>query len=592
MKILIIIVFVLYFCFASKSITFDFYSHLGKLKSCFDNNVDIESVLRDINIETNEIMIKCGNKSSLLGEYQQFLGNASTILSKNSKFIDTQSSEFIQFANNLVEIISKSNFAAMDEHLVDIMSIVAMTHSQESSDSGILNRFINLIPSLNFKMDKKPIDGAFSKLSISIKYFAAESIKRNYKRIILKYDKKDVIEDQKLFIEDFMAISNEFTSDLDSKYLIIIIRNLQKLEFESNSDDLKPVLNSLANIFKKQRGNMKISELVIDFIFSYKVAFVLQSAELCEDYFYLIYLSCNSFNYLGNKLKEIPDNIKEFLSGYLISIDLISRAYEYTAVLYQLNGELTENALNSVITATKQLRQLYKSDGLVANLIKLDYTDIALHIQKTLVNIFNDPSDELNFFTCKSGVYLSFIGFELFDGRIRDYESADLIGSVGRLMNASSINRRLDISAEVDEVLPIIDVLLENTLNTFDYRLEIIKNQEFPYYIKFIQLHPSEMARSVYTDIFLSKYISSNLSPDPVHFSSIESFEIGDKLGVYICAFQSIFEYYLKRPSDAKLAYLKEFYHFLKSEKLLSKTQMTLIENRTSLRSLNRRKFK
>lgn len=94
--------------------------------------------------------------------------------------------------------------------------------------------------------------------------------------------------------------------------------------------------------------------------------------------------------------------------------------------------------------------------------------------------------------------------------------------------------------------------------------------------IELINLHPSQDLINTYTDIFCCQYIS-NFPLQFNRFDTIRFFQITDEKNVYMSAFLSFLEKYVKYKSHSK--YLGEFYKFLKDSKLVSKTELIIIEN-------------
>lgn len=356
---------------------------------------------------------------------------------------------------------------------------------------------------------------------------------------------------------------------------INLVNSMHRFDFQLHPEWLSPSLEVLKGLLLMKRTQIDFQSAVIYFILSEKVLVSLPDDRVIDSFAILLALALREKEISAARIEAMSLEMIRHFRPYSNLVKDITKIFSCLRIIQSLDNDSTEASFRMAISAITNLRSMESTDPILHQIIKIDY-DILKSAITRFFRIYTNESNPLFINSWKTVCMLGLLCYNLSEGNLRKNSSVNIATSIGYLLlfhNKASKNYLTEL---INDILPIIDEVIESTfINVKDVNIPM-NFTRLAGTIQLIQLHPSQDSINSYTDRICCQYIL-NVPSQYNRYESIHSFRITDKRNVYIPAFLSFLDDYLKGNSTHS-TYLKEFYKFLKDSKLVSKTESIIVE--------------
>jgi hypothetical protein len=252
-----------------------------------------------------------------------------------------------------------------------------------------------------------------------------------------------------------------------------------------------------------------------------------------------------------------------------------------------LNDNSSEDDFNRAVDAFDTLILLKNRNQFAKQALSADFDYISsflMTLQNTLMNVHHP----LNALSMKIVGMIGYLCHDLIESEnaiISSYSS--IVLGYGTYLIKNEPNSCEHVNRFIHDFQPKIAIALEYLLKNFNniyFQAFILKAA-----IRFALLIPDVRVSRSFIDRFCSNFISNSVS-NYNRYETIKDIEIADEKGVYISSFLTFLERYVILPDESQLPYLRDFYSFLKDSKLLSKTELIILEgNFNGFRQISKR---
>lgn len=567
------------FVTASKLSKFNFRSCLNNLKIALNSGGNIRPILFSFNRETS-----------------RFYSLAAAV-HFDSKFY----SEYISIKEEIICLlhnIESNNFKIEEIDIFNVFLYEELSkyeHYFSRSTLHIVLSFLIRASSRNILEDAKDLS---AKLLVKL---TPEQIEEFIKFKIIDFKgsswsnldnkiKKLSGDDQEEIFSVICQVADDNNTNIKVKSYEILAERLEVLDFDLHPDWLVPILDAFVVFFINNIKSSRFPVSVGHFLFSHKILEIMRNSEYNPSYSLLLYFVLKDREIFNLKAGSLLSTFAESPYSYsLASTFALCRSIQ---IINRIDNHFNEENLNVVVTALDNLILLKENNEFSRRALSADCENIS-SIISNFEEITMNSRHGLNKIGMKIVGMVGYLCHDLVDdeGFIIDSHS-NIISGYGAFLLKSDPNSCEYVSRFIQDFQPKIVIALEYFLKKA--KDQFIQDLNLPAVIKFIQLIPDINQRNSLTDRFCSCFISDAI-PDYNRYNTIQYFEINDKPGVYMTSFLTFLTNYARSPSESQLPYLRDFYLFLKDSKLLTKTELMILENKfngfkLSFKRINRAK--
>lgn len=562
MKLLLVFCF-LGCCFCSSLINYNFDAILDEFKRKLSVGEDITPLLERFNEETRaletETSVSILKKSVAAKDEIIKLLMQSGSISFNTPAMQT-------FQDNLIKDLKSHDRLFSTENLESIVGFLV-----KASPSTEISEYVSVVS----KMVRKLTPDQAVRL-IQTREFTrlTSNLAGSKSSDTMELSTQD---DQLATYSLIMEIFNS-NKPVDIAFLRSLMGKLMNLNMTEHPEWLEPILSTMKKAIFDLKHDRVICEHAINFIFQESVVSALPESKLLDSYAIIMHATRRAhFAIFTEKLNLIPSEMRGKLQGYHVLIEDISKLYKLIGFVTNLNGKSRELDFNLAFRALAELKQKSRSSGLAKEIVVLEY----LNVQNSFSGVddaFGNENHALHLNAWKLSFMVGALYFDLVDGQRKINTSSNIISGIGYVLQVASKNSSIEYPSDyVQQILPQIDELSEMSLNYIIDSKIPFTIQQLNAITKAFRLNPVQSKGNAFVNRFCAQYISDRPS-EPNRFTALERFDLNDGRGVHLSAFLTFLQNYFENPSSAKLNYLREYFTFMKSWKLLSKSEIIFIE--------------
>jgi hypothetical protein len=573
--VLISFLFLVDFLAASNLSKFNFRKDLNDLKLVLNSNGNIAPILEDFNMETNRFYSP--NNSWFTPEiHREYISIKEEIicLLYNDYFTDFKLDEIFIFHLLLFEELKKFDtyFSLDNFHIV--LSFLIKASSDETIDQSR-----NIATNLAVKLSPLQFQEFLKCIIVDFKSSKSSNVNSKIKEI------SDSVDQDQIF-SIICEASNKNNENIQVKSYEILATRLEIIDFDVHPDWVVPIIESLSILFSRNIESSMFSLLVGHFVFSEKIVNIMKNSSFNQSYALLLYFVLKNqeiiklyAGYIFNHFRESP-----YTSTFGTSLALIQKIQIISPIL---NDNSSENDFKRVVDLFDTFIILKDMNQFAKQVLSADFEYIFSFVSK-IENILINEKHHLNALGMKIVGIIGYLCHDLSESEddiINSYSS--IVLGYGRFLTKNEPNSCEHVKRFIQDFQPKMAIALE-------YLFQKLNNayvQDFIFRgtIRFALLIPDVRVSRSYIDRFCANFIS-NFVPDYNRFETIRDIEITDKKGVYLSSFLKFLESYVLLPNESQLPYLRDFYSFLKDSKLLSKTELIILEgNFNGFRQISKR---
>jgi hypothetical protein len=573
--VLISFLFLVDFLAASNLSKFNFRKDLNDLKLVLNSNGNIAPILEDFNMETNRFYSP--NNSWFTPEiHREYISIKEEIicLLYNDYFTDFKLDEIFIFHLLLFEELKKFDtyFSLDNFHIV--LSFLIKASSEETIDQSR-----NIATNLAVKLSPLQFQEFLNCIIVDFASSKSSNVNSKIKEI------SDSVDQDQIF-SIICEASNKNNENIQVKSYEIIATRLEIIDFDVHPDWVVPIIESLSILFSRNIESSKFFLLVGHFVFSEKIVNIMKSASFNQSYALLLYFVLKNQEIIKLYAGFIFTHFREspYTSTFATSLALIQNIQIISS---NLSDNSSEDDFNRAVDAFDTLIILKDMNQFAKQVLSADFEYISSFVSK-IENILINENHPLNALGMKIVGMIGYLCYDLIESEddiIISYSS--IVSGYGTYLIKNEPNSCEHVNRFIHDFQPKMAIALEycfQKLNNAYVHDFILKSA-----IRFALLIPDVRVSRSFIDRFCVRFIS-NSDPDYNRYETIKDIEIIDKKGVYLSSFLTFLESYVLLPNESQLPYLRDFYSFLKDSKLLSKTELIILEgNFNGFRQISKR---
>jgi hypothetical protein len=563
--VLISFLFLINFLAASNISKFNFRKDLNDLKLTLNLNGNIGPILHDFNKETTRFY---SSKTIRITPeiYREYISikEEMIFLLYNGCSTNFGIGEIVTFNLVLLEELKKYK----DYFSLDTLHII-LSFLLKSSSKQIIDESRDLATKLAHKLKPSQFQEFVNDIIVDLKSSESFNIDSKIKEISNSFDQEQIF-------SVICEASNKNSENIQVKSYEILATKLEIIDFDVHPDWLVPIIESLDILFSRNVESSIFSLLVGHFVFSEKIVNIMKSASFNQSYALLLYFVLKNQDiiklyagYIFTHFRESP-----FAFTFGTSLALIQNIQIISS---NLNDNSSEDDFNRAVDAFDTLILLKNRNQFAKQALSADFEYISsflMTLQNTLINVHHP----LNALSMKIAGIIGYLCHDLSESEDNIVASySNIISGYGRFLTKNEPNSCGHVKRFIQNFQPKMAIALESLLiqlnNTY------VQDFIFRGTIRFALLIPDVRVSRSFIDRFCSNFISDSV-PDYNRFETIRDIEIIDEKGVYISSFLTFLKDYVLFPSEFHLPYLRDFYAFLKDSKLLSKTELMILEGK------------
>jgi hypothetical protein len=577
--VLISFLFLFNFLAASNLSNFNFRKGLNDLKLALNSNGNIAPILDDFNKETARFYSSETIRISV-EIHREYISIKEEIicLLYNDYLTDFKLDEIDVFNSLLFVELKKFDIFFSLDTLHIVLSFLIKASSRRVHDHKKVKEFA---AKLAVKLSPLQYQEFLKSLILDFKSSESSDIDSKIEEISNSFDQDQIF----LIIRE---ASNKINENIQVKSYEILATKLEIIDFDVHPDWLVPIIKTLSILFSRNIESSMFSLLVGHFVFSEKIVNIMKNSSFNQSYALLLYFVLKNQEiiklYAGYIFPQIRESPYAFTFG--TSLALIQNIQIISS---NLNDNSSEDDFKRVVDPFDTLILLKNSNRnqFAKQVLSADFDYISSFVSK-IENILMNEKHPLNALGMKIVGIIGYLCHDLSESEEKiSISYSSIVSGYGTYLIKNEPNSCEHVNRFIHDFQPKIAIALEYLLKNFNniyFQAFILKAA-----IRFALLIPDVRVSRSFIDRFCSNFISNSVS-NYNRYETIKDIEIADEKGVYISSFLTFLERYVILPDESQLPYLRDFYSFLKDSKLLSKTELIILErNFNGFRQISKR---